>query len=57
MYKKYNGDEYVDGKSVSYISDYDLLVLLDFIYYSDYILNKVNEINEKTIREIEELLS
>lgn len=57
MYKKYNGDKYVDGKSVSYISDYDLLALLDFIYYSDYILNNVKETNEKTIKEIEELLS
>lgn len=57
MYKKYNGNKYVDGKSVDCISDYDLLALLDFIYYSDYILNNVKETNEKTIKEIEELLS
>ena len=57
MFKKYNGNEYVDGKSVACISDYGLLALLDFIYYSDYILNKVKEITDKTIREIEELLS
>lgn len=57
MYKKYNGNKYVNGKSVDCISDYDLSALLDFIYYSDYILNNVKETNEKTIKEIEELLS
>lgn len=57
MFKKYDGKEYINGKSVGCISDYNLLGLLDFIYYSDYILNNVREINEKTIREINELLS
>lgn len=66
MLKKYDGKEYINGKSVDCISNgsrvvcisnRNLLGLLDFIYYSDYILNKVKEINNKTIREIEELLS
>ena len=55
-YKKYNGEQYIDGKYVDCISPTDVLALLDFLYYGNEILEKVNEINEKTKRELKVLL-
>lgn len=55
-YKKYNGEKYIDGKYVDCISYIDVLALLDFLYYGEGILEKVNEINEKTKRELKSLL-
>lgn len=55
-YKKYNGEKYVNGKCVDCISSTDVLALLDFLYYGEGILEKVNEINEKTKRELKSLL-
>lgn len=55
-YKKYNGEKYIDGKYVDCISSADVLALLDFLYYGEGILEKVNEINEKTKRELKSLL-
>lgn len=55
-YKKYNGEKYVNGKYVDCISPTDVLALLDFLYYGEGILEKVNEINEKTKRELKSLL-
>ena len=55
-YKKYNGEKYVNGKYVDCISSTDVLALLDFLYYGESILQKVNEINEKNKRELKSLL-
>ncbi len=55
-YKKYNGEKYINGKYVDCISPTDVLALLDFLYYGEGILQKVNEINEKTKRELKSLL-
>ena len=52
----YNGEKYVNGKYVDCISSTDVLALLDFLYYGESILQKVNEINEKTKRELKSLL-
>ena len=55
-YKKYNGEKYINGKYVDCIYYADVLALLDFLYYGESILKKVNEINEKTKRELKSLL-
>ena len=55
-YKKYNGEQYINGKCVDCIYYADVLALLDFLYYGEGILEKVNEINEKTKRELKSLL-
>lgn len=55
-YKKYNGAKYIDGKFVDCISPTDVLALLDFLYYGEGILERVNEINEETKRELKSLL-
>lgn len=55
-YKKYNGEKYINGKCVDCISTTDVSALLDFLYYGESILEKVNEINEKTKRELKSLL-
>lgn len=56
-FKNGTGEEYVNNKSVSFISAYSINALLDFIYYGDKILNTINEKNEQGRKELNDLLS
>lgn len=51
------GEQYVNGKSVDCISNYEINALLDFIYYGDKILRTVKEQNNQERKELEDLLS
>lgn len=57
LFKKGIGEEYVNGKSVDYLSNYTIDALLDFIYYGDKILNSIKEQNKQERQELEDLLS
>lgn len=55
-FKKYNGEEYIDGKSVAYMSEYEINALLDFIYNGKFILARVEEEDQRNRKEISDLL-
>lgn len=55
-FKKYNGEEYINGKSVSFMSNFEINSLLDFVYHGNYIYTKINEINETRNKELNSLL-
>lgn len=56
-FKKYNGAEYINGKSVAYLSEYEVNALLDFIYNGKFILARVEEEDQRNRQEISDLLS
>lgn len=55
-FKKGIGEEYINGKSVTFLSQYDINALLDFIYNGDYIKRELNKIDENTRKELRDLL-
>lgn len=57
LFKKGVGEEYINGKSANFISNYTINALLDFIYYGDKILNTIKEQNKQERQELENLLS
>jgi len=54
---KNGGPEYIDGKSVRFLSDYTVNALLDFIYHGDTIKNEIIRQNERERKELNDLLS
>ena len=58
-YIKYKdtGEDRINGELCSYVSDYTINALLDFIYHSDKILQTVKEQNEQERKELNDLLS
>lgn len=56
-YKKYNGEQYINGKSVDFISQYEIHALLDFIYNSNLIVETINEENNRLRKDLNNLLN
>jgi hypothetical protein len=56
-FKKGIGEEYINGKSVSFLSNYTTNALLDFIYYGDKIKTDVERQNQNERKELNDLLS
>ena len=56
-YKNGSGPEYINGKSISYLSQYTINALLDFIYYGNEIKQEIERQNEKERKELNDLLS
>jgi hypothetical protein len=56
-FKNGSGPEYINGKSVSFLSDYTVNALLDFIYYGNEIKQEIERQNEKERKELNDLLS
>lgn len=57
IFSKKTGEKYLDGKLISFISDYTINALLDFIYYSNTILNTIKKNNEEDRKELNALLN
>lgn len=55
-YKK-GGEEYINGKLVSCITNYTTNALLDFIYYKDTIIETIKRTNDSERKELNDLLS
>jgi hypothetical protein len=56
-FKNGSGPEYINGKSVRFLSDYTVNALLDFIYYGNEIKQEIERQNEKERKELNDLLS
>jgi hypothetical protein len=56
-FKNGSGPEYINGKSVSFLDDYAVNALLDFIYYGNEIKQEIERQNEKERKELNDLLS
>ena len=54
---KNGGPEYINGKSVNFVSSYSINALLDFIYYGNDILEIIKRKNENSRKELNDLLN
>jgi len=56
-WKDGTGEEYINGKSVTFLSEYTINALLDFVYYGTEIVDMIDKEIKNDKKELESLLN